>query len=142
MKNVPWVIWIVFIIIAGSGWGLWIHDRLATSTPATASAVPTSPRMNTPAQRYMPIPNQTLWHEYMLTRQKILQENPNLAAEFNELQGEIGAQRKELDAAMIKVDPKVSSILAKLDAARQQHAALPLGALPLQQRVPTATLPQ
>ena len=142
MKNVPWVIWTVFIIIAGTGWGLWIHDRLETSPPTTASSQAKMPRMNTPASRYTPIPNQVLWHEYMLTRQKVLQENPNLAAEFNELQGEFGAQQKDLDAAMIKVDPKVSSILAKMDAVRQQRATTSLGTSPFQQRVPNTTLSQ
>ncbi len=94
MKNVRWVIWIVFIIIAGTGWGLWIHDWLATASPITTSSVAKMPRMNAPVPQYMPIPNQSLWHEYTLTRQKVLQENPNLGAEFSELQGEFGAQRK------------------------------------------------
>jgi hypothetical protein len=142
MKNVPWVIWIVFIVIAGTGWGLWIHDRLATSNHAIVSTTATVPRMNPPASRYIPIPNQTLWHEYMLTRQKVLEENPDLAAEFNELQGEFGTQQKDLEAAMIKIDPKVRSILTKVNAARQQGMAAQFEAAPFRQRAPSTTPPQ
>ena len=50
-----------------------------------------------------------------------LQANPDLAAEGKALTEKMEAFHKKLDAAMIKADPKVAPILAKLEAAHQHH---------------------
>ncbi len=67
----------------------------------------------------------------MLTREEMqelhqahdaaLQADPNLAAEDKEMKEKMDAFRKKMDEAMIKADPNVAPILAKLQAAHQHH---------------------
>jgi hypothetical protein len=52
--------------------------------------------------------------ELMAARQKAMADNPDLAAQMKALQDKI-------NQAMIKADPKVAPIIAKMEAARQQH---------------------
>jgi hypothetical protein len=52
--------------------------------------------------------------ELMAARQEAMQANPELAAEQKALQ-------EKINAAMIKADPNVAPIIAKLEAARQHH---------------------
>jgi len=61
--------------------------------------------------------------EYRAAREQVLKENPDLAAEYQELMTENEKQARDLDAAMIKADPKVASILAKINL--QRRSSLP-----------------
>ncbi len=47
-----------------------------------------------------------------------LQDNPELAAEYQELRADIQQQESALNTAMLKADPKVAPILAKLELLR------------------------
>jgi len=151
MKNVPLGVWITFILIAGTGWGLWIHDKLEKPAVEHIASVVQSPYRNNPSTPNNPnfpnrppaiagMPDRNLWMQYSAMRQKMLQENPELAAEYKELTSEISAQRDKLNAAMIQADPKVAPIIAKLDALRKGTAmASPVPRPPIQ---PPANLPK
>ena len=52
--------------------------------------------------------------ELMAARQEAMQANPDLADQMKALQ-------QKINAAMIKADPKVAPIIAKVEAARQNH---------------------
>ena len=52
--------------------------------------------------------------EVMAARKAALNANPDLAEEQETLQ-------KKINDAMIKVDPKVAPLLAKMDAAHKKH---------------------
>jgi hypothetical protein len=54
-----------------------------------------------------------------------LQNNPDLAAEYKSLLAEMDEQQKALDAAMIKADPKVAPIVAKLQELRKKNSVKP-----------------
>jgi len=61
------------------------------------------------------------WQQLKSAHDAALQANPDLAAQEKQLKEEMEALHKKLDAAMIKADPKVAPILAKLEAAHQHH---------------------
>ena len=50
----------------------------------------------------------------------MLQANPDLAAEYKQIIDDMQAEQAKFDAAIIKVDPKAASIVAKLVAMRQR----------------------
>ena len=50
-----------------------------------------------------------------------MQADPALDAEGKDLKEKMNAYRKKVDAAMIKADPKVAPIIAKLEAAHPHH---------------------
>lgn len=50
-----------------------------------------------------------------------LQANPDLAAQEKQLREEMDALHKQIDAAMIKADPNVAPIIAKMQAAHHHH---------------------
>ena len=68
----------------------------------------------------MPLPSE--WQELRSTRDTTLQSNPDLAAEYKSLLAEMDQQQKDLDAAMIKADPKVAPIVAKLEQLRKKNS--------------------
>ena len=74
-----------------------------------------------------PPPNKILgedWSQLKAVRDATLKNNPKLASEFNELVAEMNEQQKELDAAMIKADPKVADILIKVEKMRKQTSGI------------------
>lgn len=58
--------------------------------------------------------------ELMADRKAVLDANPDLADQMKALQDKI-------NAAMVKMDPKVAPLLAKMDAAHKQHPDGPGG---------------
>ncbi len=122
MKNVPWFIWIAFFIVAGTGWGMWIHDRLEVPSrvqPSKALAhFDRGTTLNSPRSALV-----NEWDEYHMDWHRVLQSKPALAAEYQQLLAEIHAQGQKVDAAMIQADPKVAPILAKIEAMRKPVAA-------------------
>jgi len=70
------------------------------------------------------------WQRLRAARDAALQANPDLAAEYKEIIQEMQMQQNELDVAMIKADPKVASIVAKLVELRQRNGAHPPPATP------------
>ena len=50
-----------------------------------------------------------------------LKADPDLEAEGKDLMDKMKAYHEKLDAAMIKADPNVAPIIAKMEAAHQHH---------------------
>ena len=50
-----------------------------------------------------------------------LQANPDLAAQEKQLRQQMDALHKQINAAMIKIDPNVAPLIAKLEASRPRH---------------------
>ena len=119
------IVVITFCLALGIGWLIWgrhhetIKDTNITHTPAT-NPVP-SPNRAQPR----PLPSNVLvpreWMELRSVKDTTLQNNPDLAAEYKSLLAEMDAQQKALEAAMIKADPKVAPIMAKLDQIRKRN---------------------
>jgi hypothetical protein len=57
-------------------------------------------------------------------RQAALHDNPDLVAEYDQILKDLQAEEVKVDAEMVKVDPKVAPILAKLKILRQ-HSRVP-----------------
>lgn len=116
---------IAFCLALALGWLLWgRHSAPAMPSaiahaPAT-NAIPPLPSRPTPASANMPLPSE--WQELRSTRDTTLQSNPDLAAEYKSLLAEMDQQQKDLDAAMIKADPKVAPIVAKLEQLRKKNS--------------------
>ena len=131
MRTTQIIVWVCLAFIGGTGWGLWLHDRVAK--PEAIQASSRSPAQLQPALglnrpstlEYGTFPSQMLWHEYSMTRRNVLRDNAQLATEFEVLQKEIAAQGSKLNDAMIKADPKVAAIIARLESMRQQKLAAP-----------------
>ena len=60
--------------------------------------------------------------ELRSVRDTTLQNNPDLASEYKSLLAEMDQQQKDLDAAMIKADPKVAPVVAKLEELRKRNS--------------------
>ncbi len=58
----------------------------------------------------------TEWTEYRLERVATLRANPELASEARQLAADTETQARAVEAAMVKVDPSVAPILAKVAA--------------------------
>jgi hypothetical protein len=63
-------------------------------------------------------------------REATLQANPDLAAEYKGIVDEMQAQQAKIEAAMVKADPKVAPIVAKLAAMRQSSMPHPPAIVP------------
>jgi hypothetical protein len=105
------------------GWGIWEPHSSSTSVslqsiqPATVSPVPN--KSVTPLARPVGVD----WQAFNDAHEKALRDNPELSTEYKELLQEAANQENEINAAMIKADPKVASILAKLEAQRHPSGA-------------------
>ena len=147
VKNALVYVTIALAFVGGLGWGLYLDDRAAKpqTLPASPSAIAQeqpAPAFNhqgfpstTPSSPNMP--TQALWQEYSATRQKVLNGNPELASEYNDIRNEINAQMEKMNAAMIQADPKVAPIVAKLEALRQQRMGA--SSMPHPQPIPAPT---
>jgi len=80
----------------------------AAATMSSLSAKTPLPRVN-PAQ-IMPYE----WQEFRLERRVVVLNTPSLLAAEKKLSADMKAQQAKVEAAMIKIDPKVQPILAKV----------------------------
>jgi hypothetical protein len=117
---------ITFCVALFLGWLIW--GRPGTTPPKyvpvahspATNAVPPLPARPTPTASNLPLPSG--WQKLRSVRDTTLQNNPDLAAEYKSLLGEMDQQQKDLDAAMIKADPKVAPIVAKLAELRKKNS--------------------
>jgi hypothetical protein len=118
------VVLILLVAIAAITWGIWVgHKNLGkilTAHPPSQAARPFAPPQSPSFLAF------NEWKELCSVRETTLKNNPDLAAEYKALLAEMDEQQKKLDAAMIKADPKVASIVAKLEAMRK-HNSVPNG---------------
>lgn len=124
MKSFPLVL-IFFIVVAAVAWAAWAgHQRSNTVISSAAPNVVAAPSTAHPNVAH-PAPSNLMisgeWREYHALQQKTLAENPELAAEYKAILNQMEAQQKALEAAMVKADPKVAPIVAKLDKIRQHN---------------------
>ena len=62
------------------------------------------------------------WQKYRAARESALHADPALQAEYKDILQKIDTQQTGLDAAMLKADPKLTSVVAKLVALHNQHS--------------------
>jgi hypothetical protein len=129
MKKPPVGVWVALILLACAGTAWWIHGHLTKITPV-AQTSPARSAPNSPVVTRI-IPRMTvtatsanLWQAYALARQQALQQNPELAAEYKQLQAEMQVQMKKLEAAIVRTDPKTAPIIAKYHAMRERRMAM------------------
>jgi hypothetical protein len=131
MKNAL-VVLVFFIVIAAITWGIWAGHK--SSSQVIASQAPSAPS-NPPAQPVKPFtpphPSPGFiasndWQEFCNARDTTFRNNPDLAAEYKTLLTEMDKQQQEMEAAMIKADPKVAPLVVKLEAVRKSMS-LPSG---------------
>lgn len=108
---------VVALVSVALGLGLR-HYQLSHQKPraqALATANPTPPPNLSAAQSVV-----LDWQRYHAARVKVLHDNPQLAAEYKHLLGEIEQHQHEMDTAIIKVDPKIAPVVSQLATTRQQ----------------------
>ncbi len=160
MKKLTLISRVALFVVVGSGWGFWIHDKWEQQSASTASS--SAPRMvsfdgSAPTGSSYPASSASAlnpanplngafparpaemrqqYQDYIIkAQQKVLQDNPTLMAEYKEILSEFDAQRGKLNDAMIKTDPKVAPIVARLEAMHRRAVAL-AGTLRPNQMVP------
>jgi hypothetical protein len=124
MKTVLAVV-ISFCLALVLGWFIWGREGVVTKPAAIVQATtPTSPTtpapQPTPPVSNLPLPSE--WQELRSVRNTTLQNNPDLAAEYKSLMSQMDQQQKDLDAAMIKADPKVAPVVTKLAELRKRNS--------------------
>ncbi len=100
-------------------------------TAGSASVIPAAnsqaPAAAQPHQA--PFVSQDEFRQLQSARDAALQANPDLAAEYKQIISDMQAQQVKFDAALIKADPKVAPVVAKLVALRQINGAHPPSAV-------------
>src|SRR5580698_608809 len=93
---------------------IWAQQTVPTpaapppTTPAGAPPVAANPGQITPVE----------WQELRAAHAAALQANPDLTAESRKLAERMHAFEDKIDAAMVKADPTLAPIIAKIEAAR------------------------
>ena len=110
-----------------AGFGLGIHyaqpkGGVAAVKPTVAEA-PAAALVNLNGP-----PTATDLQDYQRARRLVLHENPQLVAEYKEIVDEMNKHQEDIEAAMVKCDPKVAPIVAKLAAMRERSMAQALSA--------------
>jgi len=121
-------LWGLGIVVAGAAiFGLgWLSHSGPDKTAAAAASPHVAvgnPYPNTPPPPDPRVVTQDEWQQLRAVRDATLQANPDLAAEYKQLVAEMQAQQAKFDAAMIKADPKVAPLVAKLVALRERSMA-------------------
>jgi len=135
MKN-AWIIVVALVVGAGLFWlGRISHGGDGSTAKITSSAPPSplpgstgtpanSTSTNATAQHPPPaLMSPGDWQKLRSTRDQVLQSNPDLQAEYKQILKKMDAQQASLDDAMIKADPAVKPVVAKLVELRQKNGA-------------------
>jgi hypothetical protein len=95
-----------------------------TAWAQPAGPAPASTHSGTPAAAASQIEiTADEWQELRAARSAAIKANPDLVAENTQLMEKIRALEAKLNAAMVKTDPSIVSILGKFEAQRQRSAA-------------------
>jgi len=97
------------------------QSPLPGSTGTTTNSSSTSASAQHPPQALMSPGD---WQKLRSTRDQVLQSNPDLQAEYKQILKKMDGQQATLDDAMIKADPAVKPVIAKLVELRQKNGAL------------------
>jgi CHAT domain-containing protein len=124
------------MVLFGLGWfsraefGMASTTKSATATAPRAATIPNHPPMPIGPQPAQPLAVTPAEIQQMrAARQTALDSNPDLAAEYKQIQADLQAQQARLEADMIKADPKVAPLIAKMAELRQRslaHATSPM----------------
>jgi hypothetical protein len=126
---------IVLVLIGASlfalGWishsvadkGTGSHSSSDAATIGTATTNPDKKPLTPPPHPSLVSPIE--WQRLRTARAAALQANPDLAAEYKQIIDDMQTEETKFDAAMIKADPKVAPIVAKLAALRQRNGPPP-----------------
>jgi hypothetical protein len=96
------------------------HDSVQKVEPKVALITPvTHPKL--PQAKRPPLMTIGEWQQYHSARQLALQTNPSLKGQYKEILTEMDVQESKSDAAMLKADPKLAPVLAKLKALRLRN---------------------
>lgn len=61
------------------------------------------------------------FQKYRSARQAVLNSNPDLQNQYKNLLKKVESQQTKLEASMVKVDPQLAPVIAKLEALRTQN---------------------
>lgn len=123
MKSTAYLFAICLAVAMGFIWGRRERtSTIALSHVAAHVVARTPPVLSRPAARATSVLVQSEWQEYRQAHDKVLHENQALASEYKGLLDEAKAQEKALEAAMVKIDPKIAPIIAKLQELRQRNS--------------------
>jgi hypothetical protein len=92
-----------------------IHSNIVTAPVAQIKSKP-------PVSVMDHLPKVSEWQEFHSDRESALKNNPKLASEYKRLMADLGQQQKGLETAMLKTDPKLVPMLAKLEALRLHNS--------------------
>jgi hypothetical protein len=133
MKDAGWIVSaLLFGIIVGFGLGTWYAKPVTSAYPTrpimTENQPPGMPQPPAMTAESAKPPTPDEWQDYHKTREQVLQTNPQLAAEYHELLDEINKHQQDIEAAMVKADPKAAPIVTKLASMRERNMAQTLSA--------------
>ena len=125
MKKIVLPVLSVAILIGAVFAGGVFYGSRHPAAPQPVAVTPTS-QPNTPTVSH-PAPPPPLmasndFQKYRVARQEALQTNPALQDNYKDILKSMDAQQTKLDAAMIKANPDLAPVIAKLVALRKQHS--------------------
>jgi len=108
---------------------VWAQQAVSNTTSPSHpfSGAPPSGVPSTATNQIMITPAE--WQELSAARTAAFQANPDLAAENRKLSEKMRALMDKINAAMVKADPTIGPIIAKLEANRP-HPGAPASTLP------------
>ena len=128
----PVVIIICAIAACAVAFGIWTTHKGSSKTALANSLTHPAPGVGVIPPSPLPISSTSIkpsdWQEFHSDRETTLKADPELASEYKALLTEMDKQQKDLESAMIKANPKVAPIVAKLELMRKPVAATPVGA--------------
>jgi hypothetical protein len=123
---------VVLLAGLGLGFGLGVKYAGMTSQPTPAKSAAVVAQKPPSGQLPPNVTTMSEWQEFRAARDKTLQDNPDLAAEYQALQDAMKKQQESIEEAMAKTDPTVAPILAKLEWQRRQSMAAASKQIPAQ----------
>ncbi len=121
MKKVLWGLGIVAVIGSLIALARIKHGMVSHSSSPTATIK--APRPVAPPIPPSTVVTQSEWQQVSSAREGALQSNSDLALERKQVLDALEAQKAQFDAAMIKADPKVAPIVAKLNQLHGSNGA-------------------
>jgi len=113
---------ICLVWVAGDRYGSR-QTAVVRTLPAEVAGQPNAPAVThptaPPTPALMPAGD---WVKYRDARQAALQADPSLQTAYTAILKEMDAQQTKLDAAMVKIDPQMAPVVAKLEALRALHS--------------------